>query len=314
MEQPRIKRGDMKRSGIYVLLCGLLLFSGILSFVYGKRKSNIPSYSGTSVFSNEGNDFEWDDQYIFNLIQSKSSEKIAQIIYSVVPDAHIIAVLQNIFSTQTESLEVKDMLELLFALAGHYHQNLPMQNKIFDLILHNPFLLQGAPFLYIAIESEQARLGMPSVIPNFIRWSSAYKSEEDTPVVNAVKKLVTLTMDYAIEQDNVRVVRKMIEHGISIDSDYAQKILWRVVSGGKQGEFVSILKKYGADVNDSNGNYTLIMQAVLQDDGSLVRALAEAGADVNAVVDDATGTALQIAREKAYIRTEQVLRAYGAKN
>ena len=78
--------------------------------------------------------------------------------------------------------------------------------------------------------------------------------------------------------------------------------------------FVSILKKYGADVDDSKGNYTLVMQAALQDNGTLVKALAEAGADLNAVVDDATGTALQIAREKGYVTTEEILHKYGAKN
>lgn len=118
------------------------------------------------------------------------------------------------------------------------------------------------------------------------------------------------SIDRAIDRNNTAFFESLPLYKINLTTQQASDLLQRVVHESKNVQFVPILvQKFGADVNYSfDKKRTVLIEAVEENNGEMVRALLEAGADPSLVLDTKVGSAQQIAFERGYVAIEPLLR------
>lgn len=234
------------------------------------------------------------------LLASRSVEKAAQLIGTLSFDQQL-SLVTTIIADNASPLTRNDKCELIFALGLQYSQDKDKQQKMFHL-LQDPSIKYGAPILFVAVQGIYA-----SLIRALIEWAESVSGI-------FMQTMVMSTLTYVIDNNAVEAIKKLFNNGLAVKTKQAQELLWRVVDGNRNAQFILFLARIAGGVNTVHFNkWTLLTRAVSLNNYDMVAALLEAGARVNQIIDPRIGSALQIAIEKRYADIEMLLRKYGAR-
>lgn len=311
----------MKKSGkrmpknydIYLLLVLLLIFSGSVAFLRGRKSSSIPLQPKKTPI--QAIDYLLKDMPVKEIISqlslgplliSRSVEDIATVVSEIVPTERIYDVVRRLIQDQDSQLTSDDKLELIYALAALHGDNEKKQVLFFNLISDNNALFKnGSPILYIAASTRDSRRNHPSIIPVLLTWGNTYqKLNKDAP--SHIADMLGQGIMYAIQENDSDAFNVMLPEIGDIDKALLNKLLWKSIEGKRDLQFVTKLIQLGADPNDIIGKYTVLMWAAYNGNEEAVQALLEANADPEMVIDIETGTAAQIAHEQKNVEVEKL--------
>lgn len=287
---------------IILLLCGLLIFSGGISLLYGVS-TQIPSTTAMeeqAVLPLEDKDIMRATQP-FELTGSVS--KIADTITQS-PFAQQMRIFNQILKNPSSPLSPEEKVELGLELLEKRAAN-SEQKIILDTIISFPGVLK-VPLLYIAIEEKQEK-----TVPKIVRYYQNKKEE--------LQKHIYESLLYALKQDNLKTFARLIEAVGGISSQMATKLLWDILKEKKDAQYVPVVAAQKADINNVKDGKTPLIAAIDTDNVEMVQMLLDKGASPNKFVDPAVGNPLQRARmmqkklngQNATI--ELLLRQHGAK-
>ncbi|MCA9770147.1 ankyrin repeat domain-containing protein [Candidatus Dependentiae bacterium] len=293
---------------IHILLGSLLIFIGVVSIVHGIKKTHQENVGGLGTLSPK--DAFWQ---LSLLIASRSVEKIAESLSDVVPEK-AQAIVQEIIQDEQSTLTRNDELELIFALALQYPNQLKEQALFFDLIAKNKDLyVGGAPILFIAAKSDYQR-----VVPALLEWAQIHKKE-------LLDELSKETLLYIIKYNKFQEFVRLYDYGLLLAPEQATELLWQAVNNNNSAQFVLFLVDVGADINYVYKNrYTSLIRATELNNYDVVKAILNAIKQrsknkkamiraVNMIPDPAVGSALQIAVRNQFGKIDLLLREYGAR-
>ena len=293
---------------IHILLGSLLIFIGVVSIVHGIKKTHQENVGGLGTLSPK--DAFWQ---LSLLIASRSVEKIAESLSDVVPEK-AQAIVQEIIQDEQSTLTRNDELELIFALALQYPNQLKEQALFFDLIAKNKDLyVGGAPILFIAAKSDYQR-----VVPALLEWAQIHKKE-------LLDELSKETLLYIIKYNKFQEFVLLYDYGLLLAPEQATELLWQAVNNNNSAQFVLFLVDVGADINYVYKNrYTSLIRATELNNYDVVKAILNAIKQrsknkkamiraVNMIPDPAVGSALQIAVRNQFGKIDLLLREYGAR-
>ncbi|HZW60985.1 MAG TPA: hypothetical protein VFF04_02055, partial [Candidatus Babeliales bacterium] len=222
-----------ERSGIALLLGLLLLFSSFLGVLYAKKASYEspiipykskqaklkvePQLQLESTLSGLGTVSTGEIELaIIPFIMAQDNEKIIEIMKDL-PAMTAHDVLADIRANPQLSRD--DFLKILFGVALNYVGNTDAQNTIFSLLLSYPALRRGAPFLFVAADSKQAK-----IIPMLLTWADQQK--QHYPWLTTAEAEV---LQYAVQKNASRVLETAYSLGIKINTQLATQLLWQAV-------------------------------------------------------------------------------------
>jgi len=196
----------------------------------------------------------------------------------------------------------------------HDKEPLDQAYRILDLVHTALSLQERPPLLVIAAHSSY-----PSSIPLILHWARSR---------HILKTCINDSLTVVARNFDTSMLKRLEQYGVTITPERATYLLWQMVQEPPESyfedngerimqaeakkafaEFV-IAKK--ADVNYQQGGYTVLMQATKHNDLVVMEQLLQHGAEVNRIVNDAIGSALQIAIGNDFIDAELLLRSYHA--
>jgi len=297
-----------ERSGVVILLMVLLIFSATVGMLHADKNAIPPNQKKTiGTTTGELGDLSPEQAiaYLLPLTISRSIEKIVDAFIGV-PAAKAKPILAHLIDVQQAALTRDDLVKLLFGIVAHYKAQAD-KFMVLDLIADHAVLQQGTPLLYTAAVSPYAK-----VVPVIMAWIKQRASLSQLSAMTANSEM--RAFEYAVTHNAVAALNALHEHGVHIGAKQATDLLWKAVAAGKKADIARFLiAQEHATVNDVRGGYTPLMQAAKHNQLGLVKALVEAGSDVNKLADPAVGTALQIAIERGYTAVELYLRDKGAR-
>lgn len=241
------------------------------------------------------------------LLDSESVEKAAALLKDI-PETRAREIVDAVFSD--EAFKISQLNKRLFvaAVAAHYKDIPEKQAAFFEILLQHPDLYQGEPFITTLLDNDY-EMAVPWVIRTLAQW----EKEKKIALPEGLKTLVMRTYSWIIEKNDTHAVNHLLQSKISLDAPVASELLWRAAAVPKaDAGFVQLLVDKGADLAYVKDGYTALMKAVAQNNLPFVKALVEHGAKIDAMIDPAIGTALQIAVEKGFVAIELYLRSKGA--
>jgi ankyrin repeat protein len=217
--------------------------------------------------------------------------KVADAISNLAIDKQL-EVLRAIVGNPKSPLNRNQKLHLIFKVVARSFDESGKTKLLFPIHQY-PFLQKGkSPILYRA-----ALNGNEKIIPVLL------------PVLKKINENEMIKgLEYAIKVDNPKALQAMFANGVSVVPREATDLLWNVVEDNKKAEFVPILKEQKAFLNSAKKGRTLLVAAAERNNLSLVKALVEAGADINRIANNEVGSALQIAARKGFTDIDLYLR------
>ena len=161
------------------------------------------------------------------------------------------------------------------------------QDALLDLLLEEKHLLEGTPLLYIA-----ASTLYDETIPHLLKWHKMQMKKKVK--ASAIRYMEQHAINATVDENNLEALKRMVEHGVGIDKNIANDLLWEVVAKKTDPGFISYLKTLGADMNYSqDGTRTVLHFAIEQESPQLVKKLLQEGANPNKVLIEKVGPPLQ---------------------
>jgi flavodoxin len=236
-----------------------------------------------------------------SLFMARNTKKIAEYIAQN-PQEQQLRLVNQVLNDQKNPLEVTDKIKLVLELARKT-ENRNYRVNLYNTLIENEQVAKQKPLLYIAAEGNYEDL-----IGSIADWLSEHTDIFTDWFYRAVNQ--------AIKENQPDIANKLLSRFLTISPDLSTKLLWEVVRGKKNANFIAPLVKRGANINSEQQGRTPLIAAVENDDLSLVEALLNNGAkeQINKFVDPAVGTALQTALriQKKNPDMELLLRKYGA--
>ena len=168
------------------------------------------------------------------------------------------------------------------------------QSELFNLIPES--MIKQMPVLYAAAA------GYEKSIPLVLQWLNDPQKQNEW---------IKDAADYAIAHNKSGLIKNIIKYIKNVPN--ATNLLWHVVNKQLDASLVKELVNKGANPNDAQAGKTLLVAAVETNKADMVKALLDAGAQINAIADPAIGSALQMAIKKGYTPIELMLRKRGAR-
>ena len=297
---------------ITILLTTLLIFSISVGLIHTNKKVNLKTVVDTSgtvdqtqqahqKLINEPLERYNPEQiitYIYSLVQAESTKEIGMILARL--DSNKIKQVLDILCSKKEFNLEPDEIASIVVHAAHELQDEQKAQELFDYAAMTNCLKNELPVLAIAGD-----LAYADVINALKKWMEN----------NPGNTLMRDTLIALVKNNNPTAIAKLLSYDFIIDKAILNEALWHAVDQAASPDFVSIFNQYGADINYAYNNKTLLMRAVELASQEIVRALLDAGAQSNILLDPQVGTALQFALEnKADNKTEieLLLRTAGA--
>lgn len=235
-----------------------------------------------------------------HLIASRSVGTIVQMLQGVSAERSL-SLAHMILASKNTALTREDKAQILLGLVQNNSTDIKKQYLLLDMLKQFRDLKKDKPILISAIHSEYA-----GAIPVILAWMKD-RNLDELSIFNAY--------NYAINKNDVAGFAKLGGYGVSITQTQATQLLQHVVTQKGLPEFIPLLVDLEANIDVASHGKTLLMQAVLQNNSSLVEALLKAGAhkNINKIIDPKVGSALQLAIEKSYTDIDIMLRNYGAR-
>lgn len=263
MKQSRLKRHD-----IILLLCVLLVFSCGISLLYGTatQEHAVSPVEDTEVFKDlQALDISHSVQKMGEFLARRKFEQQ-------------IRILNQILNGQTSALNPEEKVELGIELLTK-RANISDQKTILDMLRNYPGV-HTIPLMYIAVDKRQL-----SAVPMIVNY---YKNN-----TQELHKTIYEALVHAIRQNNLKNFAQIISSVGGISAQMATQLLWEVLQQNKDAQFIPVLVKQKADVNNAKEGKTPLISAVDANNVEMVQMLLDHGAQPNKFVDPAIGTPLQ---------------------
>ena len=329
---------SMKRqryTEIIVILSSLFIVGGTISFLYDTKKevnttqTNIDASVGVENTEQDNNlllppppvmqveeqadqteavivqDINHLRKYVNPLIAANNILEVAHIMRGN-PADFIAKQAELLIDGKGILLRHESKVQLILALANNY-DTLQEESTIFNIFLINKqFFIdsKNSPILFVAASPLYAM-----VIPDLLAWA---KNSENI-YAGLHKKIINDGLKYAITHNGVAQLNLMLENGAPVGPAKATELLWSVVSQNKSAQFIPLLKKCGANLEDVENKKTVLIQAIINNNKEMAQALLDAGASITTIPDSATGSPLQQALLNKRTEIELLLRKRGAR-
>ncbi len=217
------------------------------------------------------------------------------------------AILTLLFAQKDSNLTVDDKARLLVGLVSTYYATDELaQYSLFDLLLRYS-MVPTKPLAFIAACSSYAQ-----AIPAILSWAQD-RIKKDKKVPTWLKESGFKALQEAVMNNDFKSFSTLLNKGVYSTPVQAGQLLADAAGVKKERtDFVAPLVRLKADLNYKGRGYTPLMRATAAGNLAFVKALVQAGADINFFADTAIGTALQIAIEKKQLAIEEFLRRHGA--
>lgn len=217
------------------------------------------------------------------------------------------AILTLLFAKEDSNLTVDDKSRLLVGLVSTYYATDELaQRSLFDLLLRYA-LVPNKPLAFIA-----ARASYVQAIPAVLSWAEN-RTKKDKKAPAWLKESGFKALQAAVMSNDFKSFSTVLNKGVYITPVQAGQLLFEAAGVKKERiDFVAPLVRLKADLNYVGRGHTPLMKATAAGNLAFVKALVQAGADINFFVDTALGTALQIAIEQKQLAIEEFLRRHGA--
>jgi ankyrin repeat protein len=242
---------------------------------------------------------------IRQLLQAENTVPIVDILKNKdIPEEEVKKIVQDLVNNK--NIDPYYKIALLFAL-GASPELAALQDFFFSLIDKPETEKEKYPIIWIATESDLSK----QAIPGFLRYIAQAKNKEN--FANIVEKAIGRTID-----DNGQQTLAVLQPLVTISPAQATEFLWRVVREDKKPEFVDLLKKMGAVIDDVGEimhkdkpvRQTPLMLATENNRVNLVRALLDAGARADLAPAHDSIDARFIALDNGFTEVQDLLREY----
>ena len=241
------------------------------------------------------------------LLDSESVEKAAELLKGV-PEARAREIVDAVFSDKAFSLSQLNKRLFLAAVAAHYKDTPQEQAAFFEILFTHPDLYQGEPLIATLLDNDYEM-----AVSWIMRTLSLWEKEKKMSVPEGLRSLAMRAYSWIIEKNDTHAASHLLEGRIPVDAKMASELLWQAAAVPQADvHFVQLLVDKGADLSYAKDGYTALMKAIANNNILFVQALVEHGAPVDAMINPAVGTALQIANEKGFVAIELYLRSKGA--
>lgn len=267
------------RLDIVILLLLLLAICGGIGFLHASELQN-----------NE----LW--QQIQPLMLARNVKNTAKVIAQY-PLAEQKNTLKHIISNTKLALSPEDKIGIIYNVLLLL-PNAQDRTHLLQLLFENAHITK-VPLLYIAVDYDHKTL-IPLVL------EAVSKDTEKQ------KLLASDALKYTLQHNDSDKGKKLLENMVKHTTIDTTSLLWEVINGKKNPEFITLLAIHGANPNDVRAGKPLLVAAVETNIPQLVKALLDAGAEINKIADPVIGSALQTASREKYTDVELLLRKHGA--
>jgi hypothetical protein len=278
-----------RSSDISLLLLILILFSASIGFLHGSKmgpqEADIPERS--EVLSVE----DALDTMQTVLLSGNMDQAAQLLIRPTTPQEALDVVLQG-----KAVIPLSDMQQILLLIAAIAYQTEEEQDmRYFDKLAK---LFPDEPIFIYAYDR------YAPFLQEITQWAEKNKK------MSLLQNWKMSSFLAAIEANNEPLLRWLYAHNVRPSAKEATTLLDQVVAGNKDVSFVPLLVRqlkanpdYSAD-----GKMSVLMKAAANGNYRMVRALVEVGADSDLILDNQTGSAIQVAYENGYPLIERFLR------
>ena len=248
-------------------------------------------------------------------IESQSIELLVEQLRGITPQAAYDFIAELI--KRPRAMDADEVIQVAYGLLVSFMRDKEQRDqtyRILDLLHTSPQLQERPPLLVIAAHSSY-----PHVISLIVHWAKS-RLILDTCIKDALV-VIARTFD-------IPMFKRLEQYGVTITPERATYVLWhavqvspgvhfadndeRIAQAEAKRAFIDFLITKKANVNYHQDGYTMLMQATKHNDVATIEQLSRNGADVNRIVNDAVGSALQIAIINDFIDAELVLRQHHA--
>ena len=294
MEQ---KEGRVKKKSydVALLLTILMLFSASLGVLHGRKKKQLSPLDINDDVAQIILTKQDALDYLDPLLLTGNVDTAARILHQF-SDAVFFEVLEAILDDQFKGLSNEQKIQLLLAAIKH-DENRTKQTMLIAKLANK--------FAEYSVFYDAADF-YGDTIPVIQSWIKSTESDD----LNKV--WLQKSLEKAIHTGDVERLDSLYSYNVRPTKEQASDLLRSAVLESKQDTFVPFfVNQLGADVNySSDGKRTILIEAVEADNPDMVRALLQAGADANLILDPAVGSAKQIAFEKGYTAVDAVIREH----
>lgn len=295
-----------EQSDIQFLITILSLFIVSVALLHSSKGSKAEMKT-MPVEVTTGEDVTLSTQNILDTIQpyvmSRSITTLAKIL-SQFSSAQMLETVTHLIKDD-ENLSSLEKVQLVLALTSLYTTDTDAQYALFDLFVQMRNYLGSHPILLIAARSEN-----PAIIEAIRTWAQQHSSQFVNEELFA--QWTDAALDQAVATNDLAALELLYLHGIRPTVKKASSLLVQVAQKNRDPRFVPFLVSHGANVNEVVNKRTPLMYAIENRNKEMAKALLDAEADPNKLIDVQTGTALQLAFERGYSELEELLRKYGA--
>lgn len=242
------------------------------------------------------------------MLAARSVERVADFLKNdAIGLPQRLTLLDAVISDVSYGFSHVDAVQLVLDVANSYQAGSAEQEQVFGVLLKHPVLLKKTSPLFIAIAHEYSRTYIP-----LLAWS--LKQAATQPAVQAdLKELKMRALKYAVETGNAGVLQKIYDFAHGVTPDEATELVWHIAQTGDHPELLSLLVRYGADINQARGKATPLIDAVDKGRKAVVEQLIGLKVRLDALADTEYGTALQRAIANRDAVLEDILRKAGAR-
>jgi len=283
-----------KQSDITLLSMVLILLSASIGILHGRKKIVDPA-----IVADESARIMLADQDAIDYLQpyliSGNMDSAAATLHQFA-EPILFTTLEALLDDKSVVLTTQQKVELLGALL-QYDPSEAKHKKIVP-ILYKRF----ADFpIFVPFIHNYAK-----AIPPVIAWA---ERSHDANLVGILNSWITQSVQRVIDLDDPTILSSLYTAAIRPDKKATNELLMRVVKEKKSPQFIIFLiDQLGGDIKYApDGKRSLLIEAVETNNGHMVRALLEKGADPSRVLDSKIGTARQIAFERGYAPIELIL-------
>jgi hypothetical protein len=252
------------------------------------------------------------------LVEARSVELLVEQLYGI-PAETSLEFIQELIK-QPHSMDADEVIQVAYGLLMYFihgKEGEQTSYQMFDIVDSASQLKDRPPLLVIA-----AHRSYPRIIPFLLSWAQERGKKES---------IMRDTLHFVADNLDLGLLKTMALNGALLTPEEGAIALWDILDKGPriiadvqkdEGDIATLqdtrmaLIKYlinkKPNLNFNNNGQTLLMRAAYNNDAAAIRELVKAGANVNLIVRDDVGSALQQAIDRESIDAELVLRELGA--
>ncbi len=239
--------------------------------------------------------------FIHDLLESRAVQKIVRLMVTEAPE-RIVQLLGGIadkVDRGATNFDLSDLYQLFAGAALAHSKDESFIDKLVKILLGLKSSFYREPFLYVVGVHPDYHTAFGPFVKSFTKAGTNIQRL----MIDAQKRLAATK--------NPERLKLFLSNPLPADPEIKKNLVWEVATAGVPAD-IALLKKHGFDLNVVNEGKTPLIQATMNNNEPMVRALLQAGVDVNAIPNNAIGSALQQVLISKNLPIELLLRQYGA--